>query len=345
MQSSFKKRREKLVIRRLHVFIGMFVVLFFGGPGTPFAETLTLPGPSTAAENVLDDKSLAFPVENDTRKEDYIVIAPAFGSKIVIKARRSFGGSITSLVFRDKEYINSADKGRELQSAASFDGFGECYNPTEAGGQYDKYKSSSSLLLHARASEDTLETVTNMAFWLKPGQVQHLKRCGERKDVTTAQNSTVLSNYYLHKKVTAGYMGLQNVIQYLVTFRVPEKRSSGLFVPISAHAAADFDSFALYDPAAGKVTETARKAARIHLPVIMMTKDRKNALAIFCPDVKEGQNSWYGYRSFATTNVARCVFGKDNIAPGPNSFRAFVVVGTPAEVKTSLDSLADIHLK
>ena len=36
-----------------------------------------------------------------------------------------------------QEFINSYDHGRELQLAVVVAGFGECWNPTEAGGESD----------------------------------------------------------------------------------------------------------------------------------------------------------------------------------------------------------------
>ena len=42
-----------------------------------------------------------------------------------------FKGAISSVKYKGIELINSADRGRLLQSAVSFDGMGECLNPTE----------------------------------------------------------------------------------------------------------------------------------------------------------------------------------------------------------------------
>ena len=42
-----------------------------------------------------------------------------------------------SLVWRNKENINNWDHGRQLQSAITVQNYGECWNPTEAGGSSD----------------------------------------------------------------------------------------------------------------------------------------------------------------------------------------------------------------
>ena len=58
-------------------------------------------------------------------------------SEIVITTRPRVAGAIHSLTWNGKEFIDSFDHGRQLQSAANFDCGGrftpETFNPTEAG--------------------------------------------------------------------------------------------------------------------------------------------------------------------------------------------------------------------
>ncbi|MEA1834548.1 hypothetical protein U8607_20855 [Methylobacterium durans] len=56
---------------------------------------------------------------------------PFAGSEIVLSASTRTAGAIDSLAWNGREFLNRFDHGRELQSAASFDGYGECFNPTE----------------------------------------------------------------------------------------------------------------------------------------------------------------------------------------------------------------------
>ena len=112
-------------------------------------------------------------------------------SEIVITTTTRLAGAIHSLRWNGKEFIDSTDHGRQLQSAASFDNDrdhnGETFNPTEAGSRDDGAgdRSSSQLLrLHAEGSE--LETTTRMAFWLAPG---------EKSDGQLARNDKVLSDH------------------------------------------------------------------------------------------------------------------------------------------------------
>src|SRR4051812_46537247 len=94
---------------------------------------------------------------------DYSVAGSISGAPIKICASNKHAGAIYSLVWNGHEFINHTDMGRELQSAVTYDGLGEAYNPTEAGARRD-WDSSSSLLLHADTS-GALSTDTAMAYW------------------------------------------------------------------------------------------------------------------------------------------------------------------------------------
>ncbi|HEU5406651.1 MAG TPA: hypothetical protein VFU48_02720 [Nitrospira sp.] len=79
-----------------------------------------------------------------------------------------------------------------IQSASSFDGPGECFNPTQAGSRADGTDpTSSSVLIKNSTSGYVMRTVTNLAFWLLPGK-PYGKPCGETQ-FTTAQNTTIVS--------------------------------------------------------------------------------------------------------------------------------------------------------
>ena len=59
------------------------------------------------------------------------------GSYVYVSCSKRQGGAVDSLVWKDKEFINNWDHGRQLQMAMSVEGYGECWNPTEAGGKSD----------------------------------------------------------------------------------------------------------------------------------------------------------------------------------------------------------------
>src|SRR6187200_2260855 len=94
-------------------------------------------------------------------------------SQIVITTTPRLAGAIHSLTWRGREFIDSFDHGRQLQSASNLDCGGpildETFNPTEAGSRRDGTgEATSSRLLHMRVEPHALQTVTQMAFWLRP---------------------------------------------------------------------------------------------------------------------------------------------------------------------------------
>lgn len=101
------------------------------------------------------------------------------GNEIIrISSSPTMAGAINSLVWNGKEFINNFDHGRQYQVAWIIDGddlgiCGECRNPTEAGGRYDKEwtKPSSSRLLDMKYSGNVMTTSSHPAYWMKPGEL------------------------------------------------------------------------------------------------------------------------------------------------------------------------------
>lgn len=88
----------------------------------------------------------------DAATGDAVIRGSFKDSEIVITTTSRLAGAIHSVRWRGKEFIDSADHGRQLQSACSFDNSEEAvpetFNPTEAGSRRDGAgpKSSSRLL-------------------------------------------------------------------------------------------------------------------------------------------------------------------------------------------------------
>jgi hypothetical protein len=127
--------------------------------------------------------------------------AKAGPSDIVITTTDRLAGAIHSLTWNGKEFIDSTDHGRQLQSASNLNCgkrlIDETYNPTEAGSRRDgAEKTSTSRLLSLKADGADLETSTQMAFWLAPGE----KSLGH-----LTYNDQALSNHLLRKHIHIGY--------------------------------------------------------------------------------------------------------------------------------------------
>src|SRR5438105_14854215 len=90
--------------------------------------------------------------------------AAAAPSDMVITTTSRLAGAIHSLTWNGREFIDSFDHGRQLQSASNFDVGGELtaetFNPTEAGSMRDgSGNGSSSRLLFLLADAGSLQTV------------------------------------------------------------------------------------------------------------------------------------------------------------------------------------------
>lgn len=78
----------------------------------------------------------------------------------------NFAGTVSSIMFNGKQYVNAHDHGRLFQTALQVDGYGECHNPTEAGCFDDYGKNTSTSVLLGHSNQGTvLSTETNAASW------------------------------------------------------------------------------------------------------------------------------------------------------------------------------------
>ncbi len=286
-----------------------------------------------------------------THAADIVIQQAVFGSPLVITASPEvFGGAIYSLRWGGVEFINTTDHGRELQSASSFDEFGECYNPTEAGSKADGDKpTSSSQLLYASSTANSLHTQAKMAFWLLPGE-DYGKTCGSRPGFTTAQNATVTSEHILEKNVTIGFNGMQNVIDYQIIFHIPENRTSATFEALTGYMPAQFSRFLTYDPANG-TTSALKTLSDLPMgeqsyPIIFSMEGGSRAMGVYSPDLptatrpnRYGRWRFYNIKG-SDTNKWNCVFRETNIVPGDYHYSCFVVIGNVNQV---IKGIHDLH--
>ncbi len=271
-------------------------------------------------------------------------------SEIVITTTARLAGAIHSLTWNGKEFINSTDHGRQLQSASNLDVdgkfFGETFNPTEAGSLDDGAgPTSSSKLLKLSASGNQLATLNQMAFWLKPG---------EESGGRLALNDRVLSGHLLGKHVTIGYKQWPRVISYDVTFTLPkdERHLHAQFEALTGYMPPEFEKFWQLDIQGKLQTDPAVQPGEQARPVAVSTGDEKFAMGIFSPDQpsQEFASVGYGRFRFAGAKVVKwnCVFrvkNADGLPPGDYSYRMFVPVGTLAEVGEMLAGLQSQFVK
>ena len=275
---------------------------------------------------------------------DSVIRAAAGKSEIVITTTTRCAGAIHSLTWGGREFIDSHDHGRQLQSAANFDAGSpiqnETFNPTEAGSAADGAGAiSSSRLLSLKAGAGALETVTQMAFWLAPGA---------RSGGHLAKNTTVLSDHLLTKRVRIGYKHLPHVISCDVIFKVPagERHTHAVFEALTGYMPPEFARFLRFNPQRGELEALSDGPGEIPHPIVFATADGSHAMAIFSPPQSAPRISGptYGRFRFAAEKVVKwnCVFrvrDESGIAPGEYPFRMFVIVGDLATVSHSLHTL------
>jgi len=277
-----------------------------------------------------------------------VIRAPAGPSEIVIMTTARVAGAIHSLTWGGKEFLDSSDHGRQLQSAANFDCGGrfipEVFNPTEAGARADgRGDRSSSKLLKLRAGKRELTALTQMAFWLAPGE----KSLGH-----PARNDKVLSDHRLAKRVHIGHKGLPHAIEYDVTFTVPrgEKHTFAQFEAVTGYMPEGFGTFWRYDRAAGRLKPLDPGPGEQKDPVALATASGSHAMGVYSPGHPSAgfEKAGYGRWHFKAEEVTKwdCVFRMREprgVAAGDYAFHTLVVVGSLADVEATLRALHQLR--
>lgn len=269
-----------------------------------------------------------------------VIRAPAGNSEIVITTTSRVAGAVDSLTWGGREFIDSYDHGRQLQSAANFDAgspiTAETFNPTEAGSRRDGTgATSTSRLLHMVVTSSALQTTTQMAFWLAPG---------EKSGPNAAKNKTALSNHLLTKRIGIGYRDMPHVITYDVTFSVPvgQRHRKAVFEAVTGYMPPDFERFHKFQPDRGTLEPLSNGPGEQPMPVVFSTADGRHAMGCIAP---RQSRPGYGRFRFRAEKVVKwnCVFrsiGDREIAPGDYHFKTFIVVG---DLQTVTKSLIRLH--
>jgi len=265
---------------------------------------------------------------------DLTVSAPALGSTIVVRTSSRFDGAVYSLVFRNKEHIDSNDHGRLLQSASSFDDLGECFNPTEGGSLLGSPKESTSVVEAARVERNELWTRTDMGFWLNPG-TPYPNGCGGNKARTRAVNTEFLSHHVLEKHITVGMPGFPNVLHYEVAFHVPSAYRKATFEALTGYMPKDFSRAIFFDVARRAELDPGTRQGEQRFPVILATPDGAYAMGVYSPSIHQNHGA-YGRFDFGSVKKWNCVFRMVDIKPQAYRFQSYVVLGTVREVEDTI---------
>jgi hypothetical protein len=269
-----------------------------------------------------------------------VIRGQAGPSEIVMTTTARVAGAIHSLTWNGKEFLDSYDHGRQMQSALNLDCgqdfIPEVFNPTEAGSSSDgKGDHSSSKLLRSWVAGSELQTTTQMAFWLAPG---------EKSSGHPARNGKVLSDHLVSKRVRIGSPGLPHAIEYEVAFTIPggERHTYAQFEALTGYMPPVFSRFWKFERDSGDLRPLDDGPGEQASPVVLATPTGSHAMGIYSPCHPQG----YGRFRFQDQGVNKwnCVFrvrDPQGIKPGTYSYRLFVIVGTLDDVRRTLVRLHD----
>ena len=294
---------------------------------------------------------LAFAIEPPVVDGNQTLSIDCDGSPLTITTTSRLAGAVDSFRWRNHEFIDSADHGRQLQSACSFDAmsdepfWAERFNPTEAGSRLDGAGTrSTSRLLAIQRDDRELRTSTQMAFWLAPG---------EKSQGRPALNTRVLSDCVLHKRIRLGAYDDPHVVQIDNTFEIDlkERNRYAQFEVLTGYMPKEFSEF-------WRVSTTSRELQRLDDgpgeqpdPVILSTRDGQFAMGA----ISAGHPDWiepsagYGRFRFPTEKVVKwnVVYRHREvpvITKSKASFRVLVAVGTLEQVHLAIRRAIDGEL-
>lgn len=287
--------------------------------------------------------------------KDVSISEEANGGVIVVTASGDrFAGAISSITYRGVQYIDVADHGRQMQSAIQLDGWGECYNPNEAGSYADgKSASSTSKLVSISDANNVLKTQTRPAFWLAPGEYRQTA-CNPRlaspyNSERKSLNTSKISDFVVERKTSFYGKTIPGLINVDVRWKIPGNFKSSNTEASTGYLPNTFNVFLTYDRSSrtlSRVLATAADGPDQHtaLPIIIAQRDGAHSMGAFSPDLMVNPNRGYmAYFSFAEdgnpTSKWSCVYREVGIRKGSTySYSCPIAVGTVDEVISAINA-------
>lgn len=243
-------------------------------------------------------------------------------------------GAIDSLYHNGREYINSYDRGRQMQVAWTVNGTGECNNPTEAGSASDGIgHNTSSNWTYRSETANVAHTISYPAFWLKPS---------DRPDCNNVQQ---VPGHKLEKYVTVGVPGVSDrLIELLSEVTIPAATNHLIVENPALYLAPEFNNFYSFNKADCKITLLSGASAEQGQPVIASTSGGYAAIGLWSPDLPSPGFPTVGYgRSIFATSLPiastvklNAVYRRSNLAAGTYLQQTFAAVGTLEQTRAAL---------
>lgn len=181
-------------------------------------------------------------LKSKSNKEPKIETLSINNDLLSIRINKSkYAGCVDSIVVRGKEYVNVRDHGRLFQTALQVDGYGECFNPTEAG----SYSGISSTLKGTSISNNTLSTSVQAVSWAT--EPDGKARCDKGK----YPSITVPTDTVINKKISIE----NNLITWDVSINSPSAKEEFNIEILTGYLTADFTRLFVINPGSKKLTE------------------------------------------------------------------------------------------
>ncbi|TXH66348.1 MAG: hypothetical protein E6Q88_12170 [Lysobacteraceae bacterium] len=219
--------------------------------------------------------------------------SPHSADLLTVSGSTRTAGTIDSVFWKGKEYINSWDHGRQLQPAVFVNGDGICNNPTMAGGDYDGVQPTThSTRTYTNSSGSTVVSKVLAAYWTAPGQIVPKFYCPLRPETypgsgqVKAVNTKHTSDYKIETTVTAGYK-YPNVIKYYTYIVIPEYVTGLMTEAVTGYLPGDMSYFYAYDLAGQKTLTALSIDAEQNKPLVVSNAGGDKAMGIWSPGLPQ----------------------------------------------------------
>ena len=258
------------------------------------------------------------------------------GSPLEITAGAGFGGAVSSLRWRGREFLDASDHGRLLQGALAFGSEGECLNPTLAGASRDPAGVSTSRLLALRLDGRSLESATRMAFWHHGGEVCQTARGPKAR----AANADPLSDVVYRQRMTPNFEGRSGAVLDEITLVAAAAHAPATVEALTAYTPAAFSVLYALAPDAGRFVrddDLRTGPAERTTPLILALPDGSAALGVVSLDAAPHH---YEGRYLGAVNKWNVVYAPQGpFTAGAHAYRCVWAIGTLAQVEATLTAV------
>lgn len=292
---------------------------------------------------------------------------------ISVSTKASYGGGITSIRYKNKEFVDLIDHGRGFQIAWQNNNRGECFNPIQHGSRSDgNGDTTTAKVIDQTVTQNSITSVTQAAYWLKPGEqsiycnfdTNHLNYWTNG----ISFNTSIISDSLVYQTVSLNPDNLTNTISLKghIKFGNSDTLAEPLnFIMLEQPAIYtlkqnvpnvyryNYFNHSLVGPIA--YNDRLGGFVNSNLPVILSSTDKQTAIGFYSNQVPENipedfpQKYIIGYGIMdIDANIwyapIRMAHLKNNIQTNDTLyFQSFIVFGNMSEVTDKIDKLIAKH--